>query len=374
MLRVALEISITRFVATGLTVYATNLLQSMDLLSSRIEAVPLTIPPVMHRPRNRLVQKMFAAYWQTIHAHAILPMRAKQLKCDLLHYTMTMPVARTLPCPAIATVHDIIPFVHPEWVPPIRGLRLRKGIASAIQRAAHVVADSEATRQDVIRHFGRSQSEVTAVLLGANTQLPAIAAHTAIGLLKQKYQLDPGYVLSVGSLEPRKNVSRVIEAYASLAESSMTMPPLVFAGGSSKDQRAFTTLLKRHNIERSVLFPGHVSPQDLAALYRCAGVFVYPSLYEGFGLPPLEAMSYDCPVITSNISSLPEVVGDAAIQVNPERSDELAGAIEQLLCNQDLANIMRLRGKQRVQHFSWERCARETIDVYERVVSSAAQI
>jgi glycosyltransferase involved in cell wall biosynthesis len=369
MIRIALETSITRLVGTGLGVYATNLAHALRQSAISLEIVQCEIPAFMHKAPNLLIHKLFAAYWQIMHARVVIPLKVKQSRCDLIHYTMTMPVPAAMPCPVVATIHDIIPLKHPEWVPPVRGYRLRQGLRLAAKRAQHIIADSEATRRDVIAYFGVPAPQVTAVPLGADLQLPALSEVQAQQIVRTHYQLGPGYVLCVSSLEPRKNIERVVEAFGMLCRRKPAMPPLVVVGGGDRRKNRLQTFITANQLQSRVFFTDHVPAAHLAALFRCAGVFVYPSLYEGFGMPPLEAMILGCPVITSNTSSLPEVVGDAALLVDPYDSSALAAAIDQVLTDRLLASTLRRRGQDRAQEFTWRRCAQETVAVYHRVLT-----
>lgn len=369
MLRIALETSITRFVGTGLAVYAERLAHALREVDERIEVIPCAIPAAFSHAPNRIVQKMYAAYWQIVHARLILPLRIKHLHCDLVHYTVPLPIPARMPSPIVATVHDLIPFVHPEWVPRIRGQRMRDNIRQTIARAQHMLTDSEATRYDLLAHFASSPAPVTTVPLGADTQLPPLNDSQAQQLVASKFRLAPGYILCVGAIEPRKNLERVIEAFSMLAQQS-TPPQLVIVGHNAWRHERLAALIDRQQLRSRITFTGHIPAQQLAALFRCAGVFVYPSLYEGFGIPPLEAMNCDCPVITSTTSSLPEVVGDAALLVDPYNTTELAAAIERVLHDRDLARQLRERGRQRARLFTWRRCATETIAVYRRALEA----
>lgn len=370
-MRVLLETSITRFVRTGLGIYATNLHRALQEYGLDVEVLCSRIPIAFGMAPHSLVQKIYAAYWQIIHARAVVPHQAKQLGCDLIHYTMTMPIPLTLPCPAVATVHDLIPFVHPTWVQPLRGRRMRHGIALAATRAQHLITDSEATRRDVLRHFKRPPESVTTVFLGANSQLPRLHVGEAKQLVRDQFRLSRGYILCVGSIEPRKNLERVIAAYSNLRRRQHNAPPLVLVGTDVGHQNRIRSQIAAERLESKVICTGHVPAAHLAALLQCAGVFVYPSLYEGFGLPPLEAMEFNCPVITSNTSSLPEVVGDAALKVDPYNVEHLTDAMKLVLQDHALAERLRQRGREHVKRFSWQRCAEETIEVYRRILEAA---
>jgi len=369
MIRIALETSITRFVGTGLGVYATNLAHALSESAIPMDIIRCEIPGAMRKAPNLLVQKLFATYWQIVHARIVIPLKVKQWRCDLIHYTMPMPVPARMPCPVITTFHDIIPFIHREWVPPVRGYRLRQGMRSAARHAQHLIADSETTRRDVIAHFGRPACQVTAVPLGADRQLPCPSEAQARQIIRTHYQLEPGFVLCVGSLEPRKNIPRVVDAFSLLCQRNPAMPPLVVVGGGDWRKTRLQAIITKNQLQSRVFFTDHVPAAHLAALFRCAGVFVYPSLSEGFGIPPLEAMTFGCPVITSNTSSLPEVVGDAALLVDPYDSSALAAAIDEVLTDRSLASSLRRRGEDHVRQFTWQRCAQETIAVYQRVLT-----
>jgi glycosyltransferase involved in cell wall biosynthesis len=367
-MRILLETSIRRFVSTGLGVYTVNLSRALRAMDG-VEILECSIPSWMARAKRSHMQKLFAAYWQVVQAHVVLPLRAKQLQCDVVHYTTAMPLPHRMPCATVATIHDLIPYVHPEWVQPIRGRRMRTGLRLAALRTHHIITDSDATRRDVLRHFQRTEDSVTTVLLAADNQLPEVRGGDAAHLVAAEYGLQPGYILCVGSIEPRKNIERVIEAYHQYLRHSGNATPLVITGGDVWHSQRVHNRIREYSLEKHVLCTGHVATQHLASLFRCAAAFVYPSLYEGFGLPPLEAMRYGCPVITSCTTSLPEVVGDAAILVDPQSVDEIADAMGRVLQDRQCAEDLQRRGYERVKLFSWERCAQETIAVYRKVLA-----
>jgi len=183
----------------------------------------------------------------------------------------------------------------------------------------------------------------------------------------KRYVIERPYILYVGSLEKRKNLPRLLEAYAYLRE---TLPgwKLVIVGGRKWKSDPIYKAVQRLGLEPHVIFTGFVAEEDLPALYNGADLFVFPSLYEGFGLPVLEAMACGTPVVTSNTSSLPEVAGEAALLVAPTDVKAIAAAMQRVLSEPDLAAELRRRGLERASQFSWERTARETLAVYERVL------
>ncbi|MBI3802781.1 MAG: glycosyltransferase family 4 protein [Nitrospirae bacterium] len=184
-----------------------------------------------------------------------------------------------------------------------------------------------------------------------------------------KYGLKPGsYILYIGTLEPRKNIINLLRAYATLPTRLREQYPLVLGGGMGWLMETLDMQIQKLGIQSSTIKTGYLPGGDLPALYSGAAVFVFPSLYEGFGLPPLEAMACGTPVITSNVSSLPEVVGEAGVQVHPEDVGRLAAEIEDLITDPARRALLSQKGLERAKQFSWERCAALTLDVYDRVV------
>jgi glycosyltransferase involved in cell wall biosynthesis len=199
----------------------------------------------------------------------------------------------------------------------------------------------------------------------AQNNFKRIQVHKILNSIKQKYHLPDRFILFVGTLEPRKNIIRLLEAYARIKDK---LPhKLVIAGTKGWLYQPIFEAVKRLSLRNNVIFLGYVDDGNLPALYNLADLFVYPSIYEGFGLPVLEAMACGIPVITSNVSSLPEVAGDAAVLVDPYNVKELAGAMKHVLTNASLRKQVINKGFQQAKNFSWKKCARETLKVYEEV-------
>lgn len=266
----------------------------------------------------------------------------------------------------VVTLYDLTALLFPErHTADTREFQWRK-YRFAQHQADAVLAISEATRQDIVTHLGIPPDRVHVVYGGVDPIFRPIEDRRALAwtLASLKIALDK-YLLFVGTLEPRKNLVRLIEAYHQLRH---RLPPpaprLVMVGASGWQFEAIFERVETLNLEKEVMFLGRVPYQVLPALYNGAVAFVYPSLYEGFGLPPLEAMRCGTPVITSNCSSLPEVVGDAGRLVDPLDVDGLASAMVEVVSDADLRADMRRRGLAQAARFSWERTARETLAVY----------
>ncbi len=296
---------------------------------------------------------------------------ARQARLDLLHGTVyANPLLA--PCPTVVTVHDLS-FVHyPATVRRFNRLYLRLVTRLTARRAARVIADSESTRRELLAWLALPAERVVAVPIAADERfMPAPAA--AVEVFRRERGLPPRFMLFVGTLEPRKNLVRLVDAYAACQAQQADAPPLVIAGGRGWYYDEIFARVHAHGLQNRVLFPGFVPAAELPWWYRAAEVFVYPSVYEGFGLPVVEAMASGTAVITSNTSSLPEVAGDAAILVDPYDVEALAGAMAQLSNDPDLRRALSAAGVRQAAKFSWRRCAAETVEVYRAALGLAGQ-
>lgn len=283
---------------------------------------------------------------------------------DLLH----APTPAAIPPPGrdqrlVATVHDLAFHAHPKLFPTAWRTLYRLGTRRAARRADAIIVPSQSTARDLVRHHRPSLDRVHVVPLAAS--LPQAAADPEETLRRLK--VSRPYLLFVGTLEPRKNVVRLLRAYRRAVARSGLPHALVLAGplgwGSERLHRELAV-----PGPGQVIPTGRTEPRDVDALYRAADAFVYPSLYEGFGLPVLEAMARGTPVITSGASSIPEVVGDAALTVDPRSVSDLAAAIERLLTDPPERRRLSAAGRARAEGFSWERTARLTLKVYESLL------
>jgi glycosyltransferase involved in cell wall biosynthesis len=267
----------------------------------------------------------------------------------------------------VVTIHDLSAIQFPEWV----GRRFHLWYSFLLPRIAssarHIITDSEHSKVMIAEVLKVPEEKISVVYLAADRRF-AVAGSYEVSLLRKKYELPQDFILTLGSLEPRKNVERVVSAWLKLDRRSRL--PLVIAGGLGS-QRVFgdynLEALRRH---KDILLLGYVPEADLPALYSAATVFVYVSLLEGFGLPPLEAMSCGTPVITSNTTSLPEVVGDAAVTVNPKDVEAIAESMHRMLSDGGLRIEMRDRGFDRARLFSWDETSEEVLQILQRVASN----
>ena len=272
--------------------------------------------------------------------------------------------------PTVITVHDLSCFDHPETHPAERVEIMHRELPPAIERVDHIIVISEATRRAVQQRFAVPDARLSVTLLAAD---PRFAPHPAasLALPLAGMQLSPGnYVLCVGTLEPRKNLGVLFEAYAGLPSALRQRFPLVVAGMAGWHTDALMASARQLMAKGELRLLGYVSDALLPLLYAGAAAFAYPSRYEGFGLPPLEAMASGVPVLVSNTTSLPEVVGDAGVQVAPDDVDAMREGLHRLLDDRDEARRRADLGLAQAAMFSWEKCAAETLAVYRRVQQS----
>jgi len=269
---------------------------------------------------------------------------------------------------AVVTIHDCIHLRFPQYLPNrLAHVYARVFLKSAARKAARVITVSEASKRDIIELLHTPAAKVEVVYNGFDERLATPSAEDA-ARVRARFQLDAPFVLYAGNIKPHKNVDRLIEAFAALRQRGLDTVKLLIIGDDISKYSNLRRLVHRHQLHQQVRFLGFVSTDTLAALYRLAQVFVFPSLYEGFGLPPLEAMANGTPVITSNVSSLPEVVGDAALLIDPLDERSIADAMYRVLTEPALAADLVRRGHERVKAFSWQRSASRTHEIYRDVV------
>jgi glycosyltransferase involved in cell wall biosynthesis len=273
--------------------------------------------------------------------------------------------------PTVITAHDLSWIRFPDTHPPERVKVMNRVFPRSLQNAAHVITDAEYTRREIIEHFGVAPDRITAVPLAARPIFrPRGESECRPGLAR----VGLGYrsfVLCAGTLEPRKNLEFVIRTYASMPADFRARRPLVLVGMKGWLMSGLESVMQPLVASGEVRPLGFVSEEELAVLYASASMLVYPSLYEGFGLPPLEAMTSGTPVIVSDRSTLPEVVGEAGILIDPHDTAALRGAMQQLDEDRQYWERLRTASLQHAARFSWGRCAKETIAVYRSVLARA---
>ncbi|MFN3763063.1 MAG: glycosyltransferase family 4 protein [Anaerolineae bacterium] len=346
---------------TGTETYSLRLIQALLSLNPpwRVRLYFRRTPPEHLFPQAELRVIPFPRLWTHIRLSGEMARRPPDVLFIPAHVLPPVHPRRSL-----VTVHDLGYHYFPQAHPPLQRIYLDLSTRWNARAAAHLLADSEATRNDLVRIYGTPPAKVTVAYPGYDESLAPVRDPAVLAAVRERYGIPGPYFLYLGTLQPRKNLSRLVQAFSRLP----TRAILVLAGRRGWMTDDLFGLIRRLGLEGRVLCPGYVRPEDRAPLLSGALAFVFPSLYEGFGLPVLEAQACGCPVICANTSSLPEVAGDAALQVPPEDVVALADAMARLEDDPDLRRELVERGFANLRRFSWERCARTVREVMERLL------
>jgi len=331
-----------------------------------------TFPPNFHHRPLPLSERTLAILWHRLRLP--LPVDLFTGEVDLFHSPdFLLPPLRH--GRAILTVHDLSFRRLPECADAALAAYLNRAVPPSIQRADLILADSLSTKADLVELLGVPAAKIEVLYPGVGDTYQPVRDETTLAAVRQKYNLPDNFVLFVGTIEPRKNLPTLLQAWAhcNLQSGPRTAPrlgaicnKLVIAGGKGWLYAETFATVERLGLSGDVVFLGYVPEADLPALYSLARLFVFPSLYEGFGLPPLEAMACGTPVICAHTSSLPEVAGDAALLVDPLDADGLAAAMQQALGDEGLRARLVERGLRQAARFTWRAAAQQLLAIYER--------
>jgi glycosyltransferase involved in cell wall biosynthesis len=356
----------------GIGTYLQNLLKELVRLDDDAEYVVLCraedeawleglgprIHPVVTRAGNYSLREHVEVPWRLWRAGVAL--------FHSPHYVLPLFV----PCPAVVTIHDCIHLRFPQYLPSRLGYAYaRTALWVATHRSARVFTVSEASKRDILEYFNVPESKVAVIYNAIDERFSEEPVAEEVMRVKERYQLNDPFILYAGNIKPHKNLERLIEAFHIIRKGELEYVKLLIIGDEISKYAALRRTVHRYKLHKHVRFFGFVPDATLAILYRLARVFVFPSLYEGFGLPPLEAMASGTPVITSNVSSLPEVVGDAAMLIDPYQPDAIAGAMRRVMLDDRLRDDMRERGLMRAREFSWGRSVTRIKEIYDEVMA-----
>ncbi len=327
-----------------------------------------TLPPLpgpnFRWAASRLSPLWFARLWHR--ARLPLPVEFWVGSVALFHATdFVLPPTRP-PTRTLLTVHDLSFVRTPDAASPALKRYLDRVVPRSVRRADHVLADSQATKDDLTSLYGVNPGKITVLLSGVNPRFKPVHDPAALIRVRQRYEIGGApFILSVGTVQPRKNYQRLIRAFAALPDQHFN---LVIAGGRGWLQGPIYAVVDALNMRDRVHFIGFADDADLPVLYSAARCFAFPSLYEGFGLPVLEAMACGAPVVTSNVSSLVEVAGQAALLVDPLSVDDIGAALARLLADEPLRARLIEEGLSQAAQFTWERAARQLLDIYHSLL------
>ncbi len=291
------------------------------------------------------------------------PVSLARDRIDVAHFNYVSPPVSS--CATVVTVHDVSYELFPEYFHPLQRKRLQWLVPRSARAARQVLTVSEFSRRELIERYRLPEEKVTATPLAAATEFRRLAEPEARRRI-QRLDVKTPYLLAVSNLQPRKNLLRLVRAYAALVAKGRCDHDLILVGQSAWKGQHIAEEVKRLRLQDRVKLTGYVSNEELCALYSLATAFAYPSTYEGFGLPILEAMSVGTPVITSRAASMPEVAGDAAILVDPYSESEIESALDSVVNDAALRCQLKQLGLSRSACFSWDRASQQTLDVYEK--------
>jgi glycosyltransferase involved in cell wall biosynthesis len=297
-----------------------------------------------------------------------IPLVLRRERIDLFHapHYVLPPLTQ---CRSIVTIHDVIHLLFPQYLPGrLAHVYARACLWAAAKRSDRILTVSETSKNDILRRFKVPAEKIAVIYNAIDERFNVKPSAEQVQRVRERYQLDQQFVLYVGNIRPHKNLERLIDAFDRLRRCGFEHLRLLIIGDEISKYPALRRAVHAHKLHKYVRFLGFVPIETLAVLYRLADVFVFPSLYEGFGLPPLEAMASGAPVVTSNVSSLPEVVGDAALLVDPYDPESIAEGMRRVLTDADLRATLRARGLAQVQQYSWQQSIEQVHRIYNEVL------
>ncbi len=384
-MKIGIDISSATGEKTGVGYYTANLVEALSKIDTVNEYILYPFFYHMYCPdfKSQVAppQKNFHLRWEKIYQKILVKIPGKTLgkilsglwyapipkkwilgNVDILHST-TFSAPRNHYGQLIVTIYDVSFLTLPECHTESNRRHCLKGTRDAVRYADCIIAISNHGKQELVKYFGADPDKIVVTHLAAKDIFAPCGVEEQ-NRVREKYKIPRDFIFFVGSFEPRKNIETLIRAYANLPETIKTQHPLVIAGGKGWLNSEIDALIKSLPPDQ-IRRIGYVDEKDLPGLYSAAAVFVYPSLYEGFGLPILEAMSCGAPVITSNTSSMPEISGDAALLFYPHDVRQLTTLLIEVMGNENLRNELSRKGINRAGQFSWEKTARATLKIYE---------
>lgn len=358
-MKIAIDIQTTLGQPTGFGFYVSNLVEALKKVDPNDEFALI-------RPAG---ETDFSTPRRFIWDQFTFPRKARKAKVDLLHQPC-FSVPFIFHGPSVVTIHDIICILFPENIPFASKMFYSRWMPFSYRKATKFITISNSTKEDIVRVLKIPEEKITVVYNSYDESFTIPTSSAKIQAVLKKYKIPGDYVLHVGTLEPRKNLNFLIDVFSAvLARPENKNLHLVIAGKKGWFYEGLFEKVRERQLENKVIFTGYIDNEDKPALYKGARIFAFPSMYEGFGLPPLEAIASGVPVISSNTSSMPEVIGDAGILISPKDTKKWIEAITRVNTDDELRDKMKEKNKIQAKKFSWDKAARETVEVYRRAVS-----
>jgi len=363
-MRIGIDARLAYFRQAGISRYTLQLIEGLARCDSDDEFVILqsikSKEPILDRP-NFAVRRLITPSHHRLE-QVTLPFEIAMKGLDVLHSPDFIPPFRRR-CQSVITIHDLVFILYPHFLTK-DAARYYGQIDEAVRRTDAIIAVSQATKQDIVRLLGVPEHKITVIYEAASSIFKPMRSNDLVQRVRGRFGLRSDFILFVSTIEPRKNLSTLLKAYRQLLNDYRPDTKLVIAGEKGWLYEEVFQLVTELKLVDDVVFLGRVSTEELLWLYNTAEVLVAPSIYEGFGLTPLEAMACGTPVVVSNVSSLPEIVGDAGLLFNPYEVDELTVAIWRLLNDSELRASLAEKGIKRAANFSWDKAAQETLKLY----------
>src|SRR3989442_3454206 len=356
----------------GIGTYIRNLLRQLARLDRETEFVVFCRPDDREALTSlgenfRPVPERYAHY--SVAEQLSIPLALRREGITLFHapHYVLPPLVR---CRSVVTIHDCIHLMFPQYLPSRLAFDYaRTSIRGAAKRATRVLTVSESSKRDILKYVDTQPEKIDVIYNAYDERFAIDPAEEDVVRVRERYQLQDEFVIYAGNVKPHKNLERLIDAFQIVRKRGLDHLKLVLIGDDISKYTALRRAVHQHQLHKYVRFLGYLPEETLAVMYRLAAVFVFPSLYEGFGLPPLEAMASGTPVVTSNVSSLPEVAGVAAGLLDPYQSVAIADGIYRVLTDEELRRDLRRKGLARAPQFSWEQSVRRVREIYGEATS-----
>jgi glycosyltransferase involved in cell wall biosynthesis len=351
----------------GIGTYIRNVLRQLARLDRQTEFVLLCRPE--DRETLASLGENFRAVPETAGNYTVaeqvrVPLALRREGVTLFHapHYVLPPLVR---CKSVVTIHDCIHLMFPQYLPGRTAFAYaRASIGLAARRATRIITVSESSKRDIVRLVDAQPDKIDVIHNAYDERFGVEPREEDVVRVRERFQLNDEFVLYAGNVKPHKNLERLIQAFDIVRQRGLDHLKLVIIGDEVSKYASLRRAIHRHQLHKYVRFLGYLPEETLAVMYRLAGVFVFPSLYEGFGLPPLEAMASGTPVVTSNVSSLPEVAGEAALLTDPYDPGAIADGIHRVLTDERVRRDLRRRGLERARQFSWEASVRRIREIY----------
>lgn len=359
-MKVAIDVQTTLGQPTGFGFYVSNLASGLEKLTSEIDLA--TIKPSSNND--------FSTPQRLIWDQFTFPGMARKEGVDIIHQPcFSAPIFYR--GPVVVTIHDIISILFPKNIPFASRMFYSKWMPLSYKKALQVITISHSTKRDIVKVLKIREDKITVIPLAVDPKFSSQVGAKKVEAVKKKYKLPAKYILHIGTLEPRKNLDFLIEVFSEvIKDDNFKDFNLVITGKKGWYYEGLFEKVKKLNLEKRVVFTGYFEENDKPALYEGASLFAFPSLYEGFGLPPLEAMASGVPVVSSDTSSMPEVVGEAGILIPPQDKYLWVKSIKRVLGQETLQDKMKAHNKRQVAKFSWDKTAKATVGVYHKALEA----